>query len=53
MSFGELCLSKKYKLIAYDTETNGELDQRIIELAAYAVESGQKFHTLVNCGREV
>ncbi len=41
-------------MVVYDTETNGERpEQRVIELAAYSFETGQKFTTLINCQREV
>ena len=53
LGLGPSCKSSKYKVVVYDTETNGENEQRVIELAAYAVESGQKFTTLINSDCEV
>ena len=53
LGIGDWCKSGKYKFVIFDTETNGSSVQRVIELAAYAVESGEKFTTLVNCDCEV
>lgn len=54
LGLGSRCKSKKHKLVIYDTETNGEWpEQRVIELAAYSVETGQKFSTLINSNCEV
>lgn len=51
---GSCCTSKTYKIVVYDTETNGGGNpHRIIELAAYAIESGEKFDTLISCDCEV
>jgi hypothetical protein len=47
------CQSDKFKLIIYDTETTGTWPQRVVELAAYAPESGEKFETLVKCPRGI
>ena len=48
------CHSTKYKLIAFDTETDGcspprEFHlQKLVEIAAHGLESGQGMQTLVN-----
>lgn len=47
------CFSGKYKVIVFDTETSGGTQNRVVELGAYAVESGEKFCTLVNPGPSV
>jgi hypothetical protein len=47
------CQSEKFKLIIYDTETTGTWPQRVVELAAYAPESGEKFETLVKCPKGI
>lgn len=43
------CVSQKYKIIVFDTETTGaKPGSRVIELGAYALESGETFDTLIN-----
>ena len=45
------CLSSKYKVVVFDTETtetSGESTHKVVELAAYTLKSGDKSCTLIN-----
>lgn len=48
LDVGSNCLSERFKLIVFDTETTGEAQNRIIELGAFALGSKDMFCTLIN-----